>query len=63
MVDADRDEVDKAGDEVMAARDEADDDNRTEVAAGRPEKEATPRQEAALLDLLKASKRAQKPSG
>jgi hypothetical protein len=58
MADADHDEVDEAGEEVAAARDEVDEENRTELAAGRPEKEATPRQEAALLDLLKANDRA-----
>jgi hypothetical protein len=56
MPDADvpRGGFEQAGDEVEAARVEADEDNAEEVAAGRPAEEATDRQEAALLDLLRA---------
>jgi hypothetical protein len=51
---ADSDDFEVAGDEVEAARVEAAEDNAGEVAAGRPAKEATDRQEAALLELLRA---------
>jgi hypothetical protein len=56
MADAGHEQFEEAGNEVEDAREEADDQNRTEVAQGRPETEASARQEAALLALLSAQR-------
>jgi hypothetical protein len=49
----------RSDDEVEAARVEADEDNAEEVDAGRPAEEATDRQDAAILELLRAQEEGQ----